>query len=112
MTLLVWRALWLAPTLLALCPSASVSVAAQTIDTIIVVRHNVYDRKRNVPKVVACVRNAQHSTTLGWVVRRALLIKRGDTYDSAKVALSQLALRALTLFRAVIIDTQRVDGGR
>src|ERR1051325_238602 len=103
----LWRALWLAPTLLAVGPSA-----AQTIDTIIVVRHNVYDRKRDAPKVVASVGNALHITTLGWVVRHALLIKRGDTYDSAKVAESERALRALTIFRAVSIDTGRVDGGR
>src|SRR5207249_4575375 len=51
-------------------------------------------------------------TTLGWVVRRALLIKRGDTYDSVKVAESERALRAMTIFRAVSIDTERVDGGR
>src|SRR6266513_2100030 len=104
------RALWLAPTLLAVCPSAPLT--AQTIDTIIVVRHNVYDRKRDAPKVVASVGNALHITTLGWVVRHALLIKRGDTYDSAKVAESERALRALTIFRAVSIDTERVDGGR
>src|SRR5213076_572703 len=87
------RALCLAPTLLA-------------------VRHNVYDRKRDAPKVVASVGNALHITTLAWVVRHALLIKRGDTYDSVKVAESERALRALTIFRAVSIDTERVDGGR
>src|SRR5256886_418708 len=103
------HALRLAPTLLALCPAA---LAAQTIDTILVVRHNVYDRKRDAPKVVASVGNALHITTLAWVVRHALLIKRGDTYDSAKVAESERALRALTIFRAVSIDTERVDGGR
>ncbi|PYQ70820.1 MAG: hypothetical protein DMG04_23325, partial [Acidobacteria bacterium] len=104
------RALRLAPTLLAVCPSAP--LVAQTIDTIIVVRHNVYDRKRDAPKVVASVGNALHITTLAWVVRHALLIKRGDTYDSAKVAESERALRALTIFRAVSIDTERVDGER
>src|SRR5437879_7624531 len=106
------RALRLAPTLLAICASAPLPLAAQTIDTIIVVRHNVYDRKRDAPKVVASVGNALHITTLGWVVRHALLIKRGDTYDSAKVAESERALRALTIFRAVSIDTERVDGDR
>src|SRR5256884_606432 len=103
------RALRLAPTLLAVCPAA---LAAQTIDTILVVRHNVYDRKRDAPKVVASVGNALHITTLAWVVRHALLIKRGDSYDSAKVAESERALRALTIFRAVSIGTERVDGGR
>src|SRR2546430_12790790 len=104
------RALRLAPTLLAVCPSAP--LVAQTIDTIIVVRHNVYDRKRDAPKVVASVGNALHITTLARVVRHALLVKRGGPYDSAKVAERQRALRALTIFRAVSIDTERVDGGR
>src|ERR1041385_7377864 len=103
----LWRALWLAPTLLAVGPSA-----AQTIDTLIVVGHHRDDRKRGAPKVVASVGNALHITTLGWVVRHALLIKRGDTYDSAKVAESERALRALTIFRAVSIDTGRVEIGR
>src|SRR2546430_13610776 len=80
------RALRLVPTLLAVCPAA---LAAQTIDTILVVRHNVYDRRRDAPKIVASVGNALHITTLAWVVRHALLIKRGDTYDSAKVAESE-----------------------
>src|SRR2546421_4876777 len=103
------RVMRLAPTLLAVCPAA---LAAQTIDTILVVRHNVYDRKRDAPKIVASVGNALHITTLAWVVRHALLIKRGDTYDSVKGAEGERALRALTIFRAVSIDTERVDGGR
>jgi hypothetical protein len=87
-------------------------LAGQTIDTIIVVRHNVYDRRRDAPRVVTAVGNALHITTQAWVVRRALLIKRGDAYDSAKVAESERALRALTIFRAVRIDTVRVQDGR
>src|SRR2546430_14666026 len=101
------RALRLAPTLLAVCPAA---LAAQTIDTIVVVRHNVYDRKRDAPRVVAAVGNALHITTQAWVVRRALLLRPGDPYDSAKVVESERALRALTIFRAVRIDTVRVEG--
>ena len=102
------RARVLALTLLGVCPSAP--LAAQTIDTIVVVRHNVYDRKQNAPRVVAGVGNALHITTHAWVVRRALLIKPGDAYDSAKVAESERALRGLTIFRAVRIDTVHVDG--
>src|SRR5438477_12426983 len=93
------RALWLAPTLLAVCPSAP--HAAQTIDTIIVLRHNVYDRKRDAPKAVASVGHALHITTLGRVVPRALLIKRGDTYDSVKVSDHERSLQTLTFCRAV-----------
>jgi len=55
------RAVPWALTLLAVLPSAR--LAAQTIDTIVVDRHNVYDRKRDAPKVVAAVGNALHITT-------------------------------------------------
>src|SRR5437763_16111394 len=96
------RALRLVPTLLAVCPAA---LAAQTIDKILVVRHNVYDRRRDAPKVVASVGNALHITTLAWGVRHALLIKRGDTYDSVKLADSERALRALTIFHGVSTTT-------
>ena len=102
------RALRSALTLLAVWPSAR--SAAQTIDTIVVVRHNVYDRKRDAPRVVAAAGNALHITTQAWVVRRALLLRPGDPYDSAKVVESERALRALTIFRAVRIDTVRVEG--
>jgi hypothetical protein len=76
----------------------------------VVVKHNIYDRNRSVPKAVAGVGNALHITTQAGVIRRTLLVKPGDLYDSAKVAESERALRALTIFRAVSIDTVRVDG--
>src|SRR5439155_555155 len=67
-------------------------------------------RKRDAPKLVARVGNALHIPTRAGVVRRTLLVKVGDRYDSAKVAESERALRALTVFRAVRIDTVRKDG--
>jgi len=103
-----WPALRLALSLIGLAPS--VRLAAQTIDTIVVVRHNVYDRKRNAPKAVAAAGNALHIRTQAWVVRRALLVRVGDRYDSTKVAESERALRALGIFRAVSIDTLRLEG--
>jgi hypothetical protein len=85
-------------------------LSAQTIDTIAVVIHNVYDRKLDAPKIVAGVGNALHITTRAWVIRRTLLVRPGERYDSAKVAESERALRALTIFRAVRIDTLHMDG--
>lgn len=102
------RALLIASTFACLVPSAR--LAAQTIDTIIVDRYNVYDRKRDAPRFIATVGNALHITTRAWVIRRALLVRRGDAYDSAKVAESARALRALDIFRQVHIDTVRVNG--
>src|SRR5437764_12728299 len=91
---------------LALCAvCASARLAAQTIDTIVVVRHNVYDRKRDAPKVVAGVGNALHITTHAWVVRRALLVRPGDGYDSAKVGEREAARRGAPSFVEVRIAT-------
>jgi len=83
---------------------------AQTIDTIVVVIHNIYDRNHNAPRGIAGVGNALHIVTRAGVVRRTLLVKAGDPYDSAKVAESERALRALTIFRAARIDTVRIAG--
>src|SRR5438105_12355973 len=107
-TYLVSRTAGVALAFLGACPTAR--FAAQMIDTIVVVTHNVYDRKRDAPKLVARVGNALHIPTRAGVVRRTLLVKVGDRYDSAKVAESERALRALTIFRAVRIDTVRMDG--
>jgi len=85
-------------------------LTAQAIDTIVVTIHNIYDRNHNAPRVVAGIGNALHITTRAGVIRRTLLVKPGDPYDSAKVAESERALRALTIFRAVRIDTARLDG--
>src|SRR5438034_6819983 len=101
-TYLVSRTAGVALAFLGACPTAR--FAAQTIDTIVVVTHNVYDRKRDAPKLVARVGNALHIPTRAGVVRRTLLVKVGDRYDSAKLAESERALRALTVFRAVRID--------
>ena len=87
-----------------------IRLGGQTIDTVVVVRHNVYDRKRDAPRLVAKVGNALHITTQAWVVRRALLLKAGEPYDSAKVAESERVLRGLAIFRAVRVDTVHIEG--
>jgi hypothetical protein len=90
--------------------SAPAGLPAQTIDTIVVTIHNIYDRNHNAPRAIAGVGNALHIPTRAWVIRRTLLAKKGDPYDSAKVAESERALRALGIFRAVRIDTVRSNG--
>ena len=63
-TYLVSRTAGVALAFLGACPTAR--FAAQTIDTIVVVTHNVYDRKRDAPKLVARVGNALHIPTRAW----------------------------------------------
>ena len=86
------------------------SLLAPTIDTIIVVNRNVFDLTDDAPGFLARAANALHVTTHAAVIRRALLVNVGDRYDSARVAESERALRRLSVFSRVRIDTTRLDG--
>ncbi|HEX9394453.1 MAG TPA: hypothetical protein VF923_07370, partial [Gemmatimonadales bacterium] len=93
--------------LLLVCPLACLT--AQTVDTIVVQNHNVFDAGTG-PGLVAHLANALHVTTHAGVIRRTLLFDAGDRYDSARVTESERALRALGIFRQVKLDTVRVGG--
>jgi len=85
-------------------------LACQTIDTIIIVNHNVFASGGDGPGFVARLANALHLTTRPGVIRRALLIDPGQPFDSARMVESEHALRALSVFRQVRLDTARVAG--
>jgi hypothetical protein len=89
-----------------------VRLSAQVIDTIVVVNHNVFDLQQDAeaPGFLARLANTLHVTTRAGVIRRALLLNRGDRYDSARVAESERALRGLHVFSRVEIDTMRIGG--
>jgi hypothetical protein len=85
--------------------------AAPTIDTIVVVNHNVFDlQQAEAPGFLARLANRLHARTRAGVIRAALLVNAGDPYDSARVAESERALRALSVFSRVRIDTTGLDG--
>ena len=92
-----------------LAVGAAGCLTAQTIDTIVVQNHNVFDAGDG-PGFVAHLANALHITTRAGVIRRTLLFDAGDRYDSAQVTESARALRALAIFRDVKVDTIRLDG--
>src|SRR2546430_3024784 len=102
------RAAVLALTLLSLCPS--IRLSAQTIDTIVVVNHNIFDLEGDAPGFLARLANRLHVTTRAGVIRRTLLVNPGDRYDSARVAESERALRSLYVFSRVRLDTTRIAG--
>jgi len=87
-----------------------VRLSAQTIDTIIIVTHNVFAGDSDGPAFVARLANALHVTTRAGVIRRSLLADAGQPYDSARAVESERALRALSVFRDVRVDTMRVNG--
>jgi len=81
-----------------------------TVDTIVVVNHNVFSTDAHAAGFLARLVNALHMTTRPWVIRHTLLVNQGDRYDSARVVESERALRALYIFSRVRVDTGRVDG--
>lgn len=60
---------------------------------------------------LARVANALHVQTRAGTIRRELLLRPGEPYDSARVAESERNLRALGVFRRVKIDSVRTDSG-
>ena len=97
----------------ALCAAVALgaprALAAQTVDTVIVENANVFEERDR--SVVARWANALHVTTSPAVIRRSLLLRPGEPYDSARAVESARALRALGVFRFVDVDTTRVGGG-
>src|SRR6266576_458906 len=84
---------------------------ATTIDTIIVVNRNVFDlQEADAPGFIARLANRLHARTRAGVIRATLLVNPGERYDSARVAESERALRNLSVFSRVRIDTTRLDG--
>ncbi len=85
-------------------------LAAQTIDTVVVDNHNIFEPTGEPLPLLARLGDALHVRTRPWVIRRTLLLGRGDPYDSALAVESERALRALGVFRDVTVDTTRVEG--
>lgn len=61
--------------------------------------------------LIPALANGLHFTTRIGIVRRELLLRAGDRYDSAKVAETERNLRALRVFQSVRIDSVRSDSG-
>jgi len=93
------------------------SAAAQTndslvIDSIIIDNGNVFHARDGAPAFVSRLANTLHFRTRQWVIRRRLLLDKGDQFDLARVEESERALRALGVFRFVRVDSARpVPGG-
>ncbi|MCH6547086.1 MAG: hypothetical protein IH798_01460 [Gemmatimonadetes bacterium] len=80
------------------------------IDTIVVITQNVFGAEEARSNKLFRIANAIRFTTRTNVVRRELLFKRGEVYDSAIVAESERNLRAFGIFRDAVIDSSTVDG--
>lgn len=111
-----WRASPLLPLLVALLATTARSqpveaqAATDTVRAIEIVRRSVFDPDEATFFLLKAV-NSLHITTREYVVRRELLFKAGEPWDSARVAESARNLRRLGVFRSVSIDSVRTDSG-
>ncbi len=80
-----------------------------TLRAIEIDRRDIFDPDER--SWLARTANNLHVMTRAAVVRRELLFRAGEPYDSAKVAESQRNLRAVGVFRRVQVDTVRTDSG-
>jgi len=82
------------------------------IDTIVVDNRNVFDEDDPAPGWMANLANGLHIRTRQSVIRRRLLLNRGDRFDLARMEESERALRSLGVFRQVRVDTVTQADGR
>jgi hypothetical protein len=85
--------------------------ASDTIRAIEIVRRDIFDPEEAKKSWIARIVNGLHVTTRPSVVRKELLFRAGELYDSARIAETERNLRSLGIFRRVLIDTVRTDSG-
>ncbi len=104
--------LWLlAPmTLPAQSVDSSRAMAPPMVHAVVIQRADIFDAQE-LTKWYARVANGLHIMTRESVIRREILFRAGEPYDSARVAETERNLRALGIFRRVTIDTVRSDSG-
>lgn len=84
---------------------------SDTIRAIEIIRRDIFDPEEAKESWIARIVNGLHVTTRASVVRKELLFRAGEPYDSARVAETERNLRSLGIFRRVLIDTVRTDSG-
>ncbi len=94
-------------------PAAALSqdtprAAPPVVDTIVLVTRNVFGSEEAAANIAFRAANSLHFTTRKSVVRRELLFRVGEPYDSALVAETERNLRRMGIFRDVAIDSTRI----
>jgi hypothetical protein len=85
------------------------AAAGSIIDTVVVIRRNVFGNEDADPNIFLGFLNSLHSTTRAYVIRREILLEPGAPFDSVRADESERNLRRLGLFQEVRVDTGRVD---
>jgi Outer membrane protein/protective antigen OMA87 len=89
--------------------AADRSAGSDTLRAVQLDRRDIFDPDEH--GWVARLGNALHVQTRAATIRRELLFKPGEPFDSARAAESERNLRGLGVFRRVRIDTVRTDSG-
>lgn len=105
-----YRSLVIAALLLVPLPAAAQGDSSRTISSVTLDRRNVFEPSDGSFWGMRLI-NALHITTRPTFIRRELLFKAGEPYDSARVSETARNLRRLGVFSAVRIDTVRSDSG-
>jgi hypothetical protein len=87
------------------------SAPVPVIRGVVVEPHDIFEPDEAQASSLIRFANSIHATTRRSVVERELLFKPGDLFDSAKVAETARNLRAMGIFRRVIIDSIHTDSG-
>jgi hypothetical protein len=82
--------------------------AEPVIDTVVIVRDNVFTAQQAQSSKIFRVMNTLHITTHRPVIENELLFEVGEPYDSARIAESERNLRNMQIFSEVDIDTTRI----
>ena len=84
--------------------------SSRTIRAVFIQRNDIFDPAESTSWFTRLA-NRLHITTREGVVRRELLLRAGQPYDSAQAAETARNLRALGVFRQVKVDSVRTDSG-
>ena len=80
------------------------------IAAVVLDRRSIFDPDESTFWLLKLV-NRLHVTTLPYVIRREVLLRPGEPYDSAKRAETERNLRRLGVFRRVRVDSATSDSG-
>ncbi len=99
------------PIALLMSESSSAHAQAAQVDTVIVTVSDPFPPEEATGFLPRAM-NSLHVMTRPHIVRREVLLRPGEPYDSALAAESERNLRALRIFKEVTVDSMRLDDGR
>lgn len=95
-----------------LATAQETSGSPAVVDTIIIVRDDVFNAEEVAQSGIFSTMNRLHPITKERVIRNYLQFTAGEPFDSASVAESERQLRTKKIFRELSMDSVRLEDGR